>query len=219
MRKIKAIIAGVTILFLAAPPIAYASDCTSPGDCYGTFLTALLALLAIVAIIAAAVFVVPILLDLGAVAIGFGLDLLGDMLFGDMIGSALAEGFAEGAIEFEAEEVTALELGQAYEGAFTEAISAADEASGAFEGLSPSEVMDGVSKDQMQLLRQFMGGGPQGAIDSLANSEIPEGLSSETLQAYREIARRAIQEGIDTQGAQRLRMVLVQRGIELLGGS
>ncbi len=72
MHKIKLTIVGVAVLLLAAPEIAYASDCPPGGalDCYGTLIAALLAVVAIVAIIAVIVFLPEIVAAAGVIEAG-----------------------------------------------------------------------------------------------------------------------------------------------------
>lgn len=86
----------------------------------------------------------------------------------------------------------------------------------AFAGLTNRQIVQSLSTEQLDLLRQWMGTGAQGAEQALGRA-LPEGLTADTLRAYQEIARRQIAAGLDTVGTQAARLQLIEQGLRSLG--
>ncbi len=83
-----------------------------------------------------------------------------------------------------------------------------------FANLSRGEIARKfISREQKNLLEEFFGAGRQGAEHRLANFFVPAGLKIESLEAYREIAKRTIEERLDKQGVQALRLQLVEMAL------
>ncbi len=67
-----------------------------------------------------------------------------------------------------------------------------------------------ISREQRDLLEEFFGTGLQGAKNRLSNFVVPINLETETLEAYAEIVCRIIEEKLDKNGVQALRLHLVE---------
>lgn len=70
-----------------------------------------------------------------------------------------------------------------------------------------------ISHQQKVLLEEFFGTGLKGAEFRLANFIVPDAIEIESLEAYGEIARRTIEEKLDKQGVQALRLHLVEMAL------
>jgi hypothetical protein len=88
-----------------------------------------------------------------------------------------------------------------------------------FQSLTRGEIAKCIGPDQVHLLRQFFGTGLAGAQVASQQFQVPAALKRESLEAYHEIARRVIMAGQDGLGVQRLRLRLVERALELMGGT
>jgi RHS repeat-associated protein len=82
-----------------------------------------------------------------------------------------------------------------------------------YKNLSNEELNELIGDQQRQLLREFFGKSVKGARGRMENFHVPEGLARQTLEIYREVANRAIAQGIDGLGVQRLRLQLIERAI------
>ena len=85
-----------------------------------------------------------------------------------------------------------------------------------YRSLTRQGIAQGIGPHQTQLLRDFFGQGVEGAEARMRDFRIPEGLSRETLERYLEIARRTIEEGLDTSGVQQRRNELVERALDAI---
>lgn len=83
-----------------------------------------------------------------------------------------------------------------------------------YRALTRGGIARGIGPHQTQLLRDFFGSGVEGAEAKMRDFRVPDGLSRETLERYLGIARRTIEEGLDTAGVQRRRSELVERALD-----
>ena len=70
-----------------------------------------------------------------------------------------------------------------------------------------------LSKEQRDLLKEFLGDAMKGVQSRGANFEIPPGLTRETLETYKSVAEAAISAGKDAGGVQAERLILVNRAL------
>lgn len=86
-----------------------------------------------------------------------------------------------------------------------------------FAGQTTQQVNQGISVAQRNLLKDLFGVGAEGARNAWQSGRVPPGLTPDTLMRYHELARRAIEEGIDKQGVQIMRMQIIERILRGLG--
>jgi hypothetical protein len=85
-----------------------------------------------------------------------------------------------------------------------------------YQGMTNQQIVRSLGSQQLDLLRQWMGRGPQGARQAMGHS-LPQGLTEDALRAYHEIARRQIEAGLDTVGTQAARLELIEQALQALG--
>ena len=85
-----------------------------------------------------------------------------------------------------------------------------------FQGMTNKQIVRSLPRQQLDLLRQWMGTGAQGARQAMGRP-LPQGLTADTLRAYQEIARRQIEAGQDTLGTQAARLELIEQALRAMG--
>ena len=87
-----------------------------------------------------------------------------------------------------------------------------------YAGGLPGDLNRDIGDAQRGLLRDFFGSGVDDALAANHSFRIPDGLTRETVERYHEIARYQILRGADQGCVQHVRLCLMERALEQLGG-